>query len=749
MSDQTEETPSLIVKEINEVPLVSCLCVTQNKFELLEQSIECFLFQSHPNKELVVIFESNNTVTIEQIKARFAGEKSIVYVEVPIRPKKTLGELRNISIQACSGEYFMQWDDDDMYHPDRIRLQLAMAARGVKDPASPVVGNVVNCVVIYDQKLKRSFLFNNYKFDGSILVHKASFLDKKLTYPNLTKGEDSIVRNALLADGSLQPLLIPFMYLYRFHSSNTWDEAHFHGLYLRSVALEQAQSRLVAAANFLADPAFLKTVLQAVAMGKAPVFSKTVPKIIHQTWKSRNLPPHSAELTTKWKALHPGWTYKLWTDRECLDFVSAVFPEFERVYRNFPHDIQRFDAIRYLLLHVYGGVYLDLDMFPLKSLSFLETCTDFVISKEPAEAAVIHGREYIVSNAFMASPPQHRFLPHLVQDMATHRSSYKDRNNLILDTTGPFFMSRVYKRRPEGVTLLGPSYFMPHVYKSIDGCVTLQDSATFYRGAHDAYGVHMFEGSWWRTQPNRAPYLSLLKPVTAPSPIPKILHLTWKSKSLPPDFQFLVQKMAALHPDWQIRLWTDEEMMAFVKEKGAPHQFQKYSDYIKTIQCCDYFRVFVLYVMGGVYLDLDIDLDRSFDELPGYVNAFFPCEKVMSPAALAANKNRDAVRIGNYAMGAVPAHPFFKVLLDRLQSAKSSEEGPAWVLETTGPGLLTTVYHDYVKAAKNVGEGAVTILWPELTATSKRCQCESADGVTACRVGGFGAHLHAGTWRTA
>lgn len=246
----------------------------------------------------------------------------------------------------------------------------------------------------------------------------------------------------------------------------------------------------------------------------------------------------------------------------------------------------------------------------------------------------------------------------------------------------------------------------------------------------------------------RASYLSLLKPVEGASPIPKILHLTWKSKELPPAFHALVQKMVALHPDWQIRLWTDDEMMAFVKEHGAPHQFQKYSDYIKTIQCCDYFRVFVLYVLGGVYLDLDIDLERSFDELPGYVNSFFPCEKVMSAAALATHRNRDAVRIGNYAMGAVPAHPFFKVLLDRLQSAKSSEEGAAWILETTGPGLLSTVYHDYVKAAKNVGEGAVTLLWPDLATTARTCRCDSSDGTVSCRVGNFGTHLHAGTWRT-
>ena len=747
MQEQEQnEIPSLVVKDLVSIPLVSCLCVTQNKYELLAQSIECFLFQSHPNKELVIVYESNNSI-IDEVKMRYSMCANIRFVEVPISPKKTLGELRNISVQEARGEYVTQWDDDDMYHPDRIRMQLAFATK-----QSSGCGNIVNCVVIYDQKLRRAFLFNNYKFDGSILVHRQTLLDK-VVYPSQDRSEDSVVRNALLADGTIQPILIPFLYLYRFHTKNTWDERHFHGLYSRSVPMEQGASRLVAAANFLADPAFLKLVLQATAMGKTPVYPTTVTKILHQTWKGRGLPPHSAELTNRWRSLHPGWTYKLWTDQECLDFVMAVYPEFEKIYRGFPHNIQRFDAIRYLILHTYGGVYIDLDMLPLKPLDFLEGCTDFVISKEPSAAAEIHGRDYIVSNAFMASPPQHRFLPYLVQDMATHKSSYKDKNNLILDTTGPFFMSRVYKRRPEGVRLLTAPYFMAHSYKAVDACVTLQDSAAFYRGAHDAYAVHMFEGSWWRPSPQlvRPLYFTQLKPVEGASPIPKILHLTWKTKSLPPAFQMLVQKMVALHPEWDIRLWTDDEMMAFVKEHGSPQQFEKYSGYTKMIQCCDYFRIFVVSVMGGVYLDLDVDLERSFDELPAYVTAFFPCEKVMSKEALIQHKNRDAVRIGNYAFGALAGHPFFKYFLERLQVAKSdSMETANWILETTGPGVLTTSYHDYVKEKGKNGIDAsgtdVTLLWPPLSSAA-RCRCGNYDGVMSCRVGTFGAHLHAGTWR--
>jgi len=295
-------------------------------------------------------------------------------------------------------------------------------------------------------------------------------------------------------------------------------------------------------------------------------------------------------------------------------------------------------------------------------------------------------------------------------------------------------MSRVYKKRPEGVRLLNPEYFMPLSYKEVDACVSAKDSLTFTKKSHSAYGIHLFEGSWWRASGERPLYSSALTRVGGISPIPRLIHLTWKAEAL-------VSKIQALHPDWSIKVWTDAEMMEFVKEKAEPHRFQKYSDYTKTIQCHDYFRVFVLYVLGGVYLDLDIDLEKAI-ELPEYVTAFFTCEKVMSPIALVQEKKRDTVRLGNYAMGSVPGHPFFKYFLDRLQSAKSNDTGPNWILETTGSGILTTSYHDYVKGASDV-----TILYPDLDSLS-RCRCESIDGVVSCRVGPFGAHLHEGTWRS-
>jgi mannosyltransferase OCH1-like enzyme len=694
------QDPVLTVSDI-QIPRVSCLCITKNKYELLEQSIDCYLFQSHPNKELVLVYESDNRPTIQRIKARYAKEESIKYVEIPVHPKLTLGALRNISVEKASGEYITQWDDDDMYHPDRIRMQLGLAIKNKKD------GNIVSCVVIYDKKLRRSFLFNNYKFDGSLFVRKQTFRDKSIKYPNWKQGEDNIVRNALLDEGCIEPIQIPFLYLYRYHSNNTWDEGHFHGLYQRSTPLN---TRLAAAANFVADKQFLKIALQSIAMGKDAVFPRTIPKIFHQTWKTSELPPQTAELTAVWKSLHPDWTYKLWTDEECNEFVSSVYPEFEKKYKSFPYNIQRVDAVRYLILHTYGGVYMDLDMFPLKSLDWLTSKTEFVVSKEPEEAAKIHGFPYIISNAFMASPVDHPFLAHLVEDMATHRSNFKDHTNHTLDTTGTFFMTRVYKKHPEDVLLLHNSYFMPLSYKQVDECLTLQDAQSFHKDSYDAYAVHLFEGSWWRKTKMNVNYLQSLpvpsgsSPIpSGSSPIPKIIHLISDTIN-----QATVLKMKGLHPDWQIRLWKEEGMAAFMKEKGTPEQIEVFA-----ARKSEFFRYFLLYTLGGVYLDMNVDLERSFEELPSYVSAFFPCQKILTENQMKEMNLTSSVWLGNYAMGCIAEHPFFKYVIDNLSPYVS----------------LSTAYADYANKTKTTT--GCTILYPVPTS--------SYAGVAWDQVGSFGS----------
>jgi mannosyltransferase OCH1-like enzyme len=92
----------------------------------------------------------------------------------------------------------------------------------------------------------------------------------------------------------------------------------------------------------------------------------TIPKIIHQTWKTTTIPEKWKRSQEAWISLYPGWTYKLWTDIDNLELVDREFPQYSEMFKNFEYDIQRADFIRYVILYKYGGIYSDLDIVPLQ-----------------------------------------------------------------------------------------------------------------------------------------------------------------------------------------------------------------------------------------------------------------------------------------------------------------------------------------------------------------------------------------------
>jgi mannosyltransferase OCH1-like enzyme len=50
-----------------------------------------------------------------------------------------------------------------------------------------------------------------------------------------------------------------------------------------------------------------------------------IPKIIHQTWKTENVPWKWKLYQKKVKQLHPDWEYKLWTDKNNMEFVKLKY----------------------------------------------------------------------------------------------------------------------------------------------------------------------------------------------------------------------------------------------------------------------------------------------------------------------------------------------------------------------------------------------------------------------------------------
>jgi len=182
-----------------------------------------------------------------------------------------------------------------------------------------------------------------------------------------------------------------------------------------------------------------------------------IPKIIHQIWSGIDepLPSYFKALGETWKRDYPEWKYEFWNNDRMNQFIQEYYPLYWKPYNSFPHNIQRWDAIRYLILDKTGGMYVDFDYESIKPLDDVLKEKTCCFASEPTEHLSIFGRNMYINNALMASIPNHPFMNEIIQKVFMSEKTnkeYTDKMDEVLKTTGPILISNLleqteYKKR--------------------------------------------------------------------------------------------------------------------------------------------------------------------------------------------------------------------------------------------------------------------------------------------------------------
>ena len=137
--------------------------------------------------------------------------------------------------------------------------------------------------------------------------------------------------------------------------------------------------------------------------------------------------------------------------------------------------------------------------------------------------------------------------------------------------------------------------------------------------------------------------------------IPKIIHQTYKDYNLPNVYQKCQQKIKELHPDFEYRFYTDDDMKHIMKSE-FPDYYELFYKLPRKIMQIDMFRYFLMFKYGGLYVDLDYLMLHKFDILD--YPAVIPCSRE--------DENGNIKRLGNCIFASRPNHPFWKHLIDTL-----------------------------------------------------------------------------------
>ncbi len=198
-----------------------------------------------------------------------------------------------------------------------------------------------------------------------------------------------------------------------------------------------------------------------------------------------------------------------------------------------------------------------------------------------------------------------------------------------------------------------------------------------------------------------------------------------------------------LNPDFEYLFFDDAQVEEFIDAEFP--QYRRVIDlFSMRIQRYDLFRYLAVYHLGGFYFDIDMLLASTLEDLLGF-GCIFPFEQLGFNRFLVKEYGMDW-EVGNYAFAAAAGHPFLAAIIENCIRAQQHPEwadpmlksiprmfrSEAFVLITTGPGLVSRTLAEYAGAREQV-----KVLFPE----------DIYDGNSWHCFGAYGVHLQFATWR--
>jgi mannosyltransferase OCH1-like enzyme len=86
--------------------------------------------------------------------------------------------------------------------------------------------------------------------------------------------------------------------------------------------------------------------------------------------------------------------------------------------------------------------------------------------------------------------------------------------------------------------------------------------------------------------------------------IPTNIFQTWHSKNLPPLMSKSVQKIISLNPRFKYYIYDDNDCREFIKNYFKPDVLNAYNSLIPGAYRADLWRYCILFIYGGIYLDI-------------------------------------------------------------------------------------------------------------------------------------------------
>jgi mannosyltransferase OCH1-like enzyme len=226
--------------------------------------------------------------------------------------------------------------------------------------------------------------------------------------------------------------------------------------------------------------------------------------VLHQIWwQGRDkVPADYPNHSQSWIDLNPSFRYMFWDERSITKLVREYPQPVQVAFDGLPHMIQKIDMAKFLILHKYGGLYVDMDSECLKPIAELLQSSQIVlvqINVNMLAKFLGYGKLTgdMLQNGIMAGAKQHPFWMYCIKclmDEDKTQGLLETRLKYIFRTTGPGLLTKAYnsykEHKPGEIKMLphtlvdSVSYCDYELYK----CATQNCAKRF----PNAYSIHHF-----------------------------------------------------------------------------------------------------------------------------------------------------------------------------------------------------------------------------------------------------------------
>jgi inositol phosphorylceramide mannosyltransferase catalytic subunit len=226
-----------------------------------------------------------------------------------------------------------------------------------------------------------------------------------------------------------------------------------------------------------------------------------IPKILHFVWLGEaSLPKYAIKNIAAWKELHPQFTVRIWDERS----LATDLPMHNAAYASTLTDPRaKSDIVRIEALYRFGGVYLDVDVKPIRNISPL-------LDWDAGEKcfAVLESTD-VVNNAVLGASPGNTFFRRLLRDFEAWGVVHHGRE--AWEVTGPKYLTHAVKTFPGQMKIYPSSLFNPIHFSLLQANETVHSCKS---GNTTAYGFHQWNSR--RTLlPTKLSFLSISNPTEA------------------------------------------------------------------------------------------------------------------------------------------------------------------------------------------------------------------------------------------